>query len=51
MAIHMAAILLFDEEDDIFEQQNNVMKITRRVLRDVTDPFSVSDNEFRALHA
>ena len=52
MAIYMAAILLFDdEEDDAFEPHNNqFMRVTRRILRDATDPFSVSDNEFRKIY-
>ncbi|XP_039303388.1 uncharacterized protein LOC120357293 [Solenopsis invicta] len=50
MAIYMAAILLLDEEDEAFEPHNQVMRITRRILRDVSDPFSISDNEFRKLY-
>ena len=37
MAIYMAAILLLgDEEDDAFEPHNQVMRVTRRILRDVS---------------
>lgn len=51
MTIYMIAILLLDdEEDDAFEPHNQVMRITRRIFRDVSDPFSDPDNEFRKLY-
>jgi len=47
----MAAILLLDdEEDEAFEPHNQVMRITRKIFRDIVDPFSVPDNEFRKLY-
>lgn len=45
----MAAYLLFGDEDDA-EPYNQVMRITRKRLRDVSDPFSVPENEFRKLY-
>lgn len=51
MAIYMAGILLFgNEEDNAFEPQNQVMRVTRKLLRDASDPFAISDNEFRKLY-
>jgi len=51
MAIYMAAILLLgDEEDDAYNQNIEVLRITRRRLRDASDPFSIPDNEFRKLY-
>lgn len=46
MAMYMAAILF----DDYNENNNQVMRITRRILRDVSDPFSVPANEFCKLY-
>jgi len=47
----MEAIILFDEEeDDVFQQRNEIMRIARRNLRDMSDPFSISDNEFQKLY-
>ena len=43
----MAAILLLDEED---EEAFELIKIIRRMLRDTTDPFTISENEFRRLY-
>lgn len=51
MAIYMAAILLFDDkEDDAYNQNIEVLRITRRRLKDASDPFSISDNEFSKLY-
>ncbi|KMQ81714.1 nuclease harbi1 [Lasius niger] len=50
MAIYMAAILLLGDEEDDAVEHNQVMRVTRRILRDVSDPFSVPDNEFRKLY-
>ncbi|KAM0724649.1 hypothetical protein ACS0PU_009730 [Formica fusca] len=51
MAIYMAGILLFgNEEDNAFEPQNQVMRVTRKLLRDASNPFAISDNEFRNLY-
>jgi len=52
MALYMGAIILFgEEEDDVFQQRNEVMRIARRNLpRDMSDPFSISDNEFQKLY-
>jgi len=47
----MGAIILFgEEEDDVFQQRNNVRRIARRNLRDMSDSFSISDNEFKKLY-
>lgn len=47
----MAAILLLgDEEDDVYNQNIEVLRITRKRLRDASDPFSIPDNEFRKLY-
>ncbi|CAL1678255.1 unnamed protein product [Lasius platythorax] len=50
MAIYMAAILLLGDEEDDAVEHNQVMRVTRRILRDVSDPFSIPDNEFRKLY-
>ncbi|XP_018364360.1 PREDICTED: uncharacterized protein LOC108762058 [Trachymyrmex cornetzi] len=54
MAIYMAAILLGDNIEDNFEDNfepnNQIMRIQRRILRDMSDPFSVPENEFRKLY-
>jgi len=45
----MAAVLLLGE-DDVLEPRNEVMRVTRRLLRDVSDPFSNSENDFRKIY-
>ena len=53
MAILIAGALLLeeqqDEEADAFER-NEIMRVTRRLLRDTLNPFSVSNSEFRKLY-
>lgn len=39
---------LVNEEDD--EPHDQIMRVTRRILRDVADPFSIPNNEFRELY-
>jgi len=47
----MRAIILFGEEgNDVFQQRNEIMRIARKRLRDMSDPFSISDNEFQKLY-
>lgn len=51
MAVYMAAVLLLDdEEDDERNNRNNIMRVTRKLLRDAFDPFSISNHEFRKLY-
>lgn len=46
----MAVILLLDDEEDDAFERNKIMRVTRRLLRDTLDLFSVPDNEFCKLY-
>lgn len=49
MKIYNAAFLLNDEEDEHIHNQVN-LRFSRKVLRDISDPFSISDYKFRKLY-
>jgi len=42
--------IIWRGKDDVFQQRNEVMRIARRSLRDMSDPFSISNNEFQKLY-
>lgn len=48
----MALLLLeqYNEENNVLEDRNKIMRLTRRTLRDTSNPFSISDNEFCKLY-